>query len=91
MELPSVRPEPRAVPTKFIRTVVPTKLVRTGLVYEPLDDNWGLDVLGMKELEEKELARIRFLGSGPGDCRIGEGKRQTTIKVWSAIEKLSRE
>ena len=49
-ELPSVRPEPRAVPTKFVGTVVPmkfvgtvvsTKLVGTGLRWNSHSDESG--------------------------------------------------
>ena len=36
-----------------------------------------------------EIAKNRFLDSGPGLCRIGSGLQQTTIRVWSEVELIS--
>ena len=61
------------------------------LRYEKLDSTWGLDLNEMERLEEHELARNRFLNSGPGLCKIGEGWKQATIRVWSAREVFARD
>ena len=61
------------------------------LRYEKLDSTWGLDLNEMERLEEHELARNRFLNSGPGLCKIGEGCKQATIRVWSAREVFARD
>ena len=38
------------------------------------------------QLEEIEVAKTRFLASGPGHCILGEKKKQSTIRVWSETE-----
>ena len=59
---------------------------RKRLQFEKLDSNWGLGINEMESLEINEIARNRFLSSGPGLCRVGEGLKQTTIRVLSANE-----
>ena len=59
---------------------------RKRLQFEKLDSNWGLGINEMESLEINEMAINRFLSSGPGLCRVGEGLRQTTIRVLSANE-----
>ena len=46
---------------------------------------------GYKEMEERELARTRFLRNGPEDCVIGEGKYSrllgSGVTVKSGVER----
>ena len=48
-----------------------------------------MEVGELETLEEMEIAKNRFLDSGPGLCRIGSGYQQTTIRVWSEVELIS--
>ena len=61
------------------------------LRYEKLNSAWGLGTGELDRVQGIEMARVRFLASGPGDCFIGEGLRQTKIRIWSAAEVLMRE
>ena len=49
-----------------------------------MDVHWGIGTdLGLTELEAQEVARTRFLMSGPGICRLGGGARQTANELWA--------
>ena len=56
------------------------------LKYQKVGENWGQD-----DGDQEQIAKNRFLTSGPGTCRIGAGNVQTCIKVYSAKEVLVRE
>jgi hypothetical protein len=59
--------------------------------YEVLDDNWGLGTgLSIEEIEFQETAKTRFLMSGHGHCKVGEGASQSVIRFWSANELWAR-
>ena len=64
---------------------------RKKLKHQVLNQDWGLMDGELKELENLEIARTRFLNSGPGDCIVGAGKTQTTIKIWSENELIARQ
>ena len=59
------------------------------LKYEPIEEDWGLNLNELDKIEELETARTRFLNSGPGLCKIGSGSNQTTIRVWSESELIA--
>ena len=63
---------------------------RKKLKYEVIGGDWGLENGEMEKIEALEVARTRFLHSGPGECRITSRTTQSIIRVWSEAELASR-
>ena len=59
---------------------------RKKLKYEKIEEDWGLGMGELDQIEQIEIAKTRFLASGTGHCMFGENKKQRTIRVWSETE-----
>ena len=58
------------------------------LKYRKIEDDWGVEDSGIREVEEREVARTRFLQADLTWAKVGV--KQTKIRIWSEAEVLAR-
>ena len=60
------------------------------LKYCKVEDDWGMMGNEIQDMEEREVARARFLEVDRSWAKIGTSYTQTRIRVWSELEVMAR-
>ena len=60
------------------------------LKYCKVEDDWGMMGNEIQDMEEREVARARFLKVDRSWAKIGTSYTQTSIRVWSELEVMAR-
>ena len=60
------------------------------LKYHKVVDDWGMIGNEIQDMEEREIARTRFLWVDRSWAKVGTTHTQTKIRVWSELEIMAR-
>ena len=60
------------------------------LKYHKVVDDWGMIGNEIQDMEEREIARTRFLQVDRSWAKVGTTHTQTKIRVWSELEIMAR-